>query len=117
MSAKTGQPEKSTSIAFPILIYTVLTCFAGIGVWMQLTGWFEQITFGPEGIRWVDFLGRVRVQPSLSKIRSMDCVRGNISVLNIYTTNGVVQCSGYLWGFDHLVTEVNKVLEFQPARA
>jgi hypothetical protein len=82
-----------------------------LGLWMQLTGWVERIRLDADGIEWIDWKGKSRVRASLAQITHMDEEGGEVGSLRIYTTQGTVRASSYLWGFSHLRQEVRQVLE------
>jgi hypothetical protein len=85
--------------------------FAAIGVWMQLTAWFERIELGPDGIRWIDWRGKTRVSARLDQIVSTDVVRGDRSAsLQIHTTVGTIRASSQLRGGETLMSQVDRVI-------
>lgn len=99
-------------IYMPLLALVGLP-FLGIGVWLQLTGWRERISLGPDGITWIDFLGRTRVQARLDQIREVIRSKDDegYSSLRVVTDEGTVQAASYLKGFNALHKEAKRVVE------
>ncbi|HLK15486.1 MAG TPA: hypothetical protein VKT78_11840 [Fimbriimonadaceae bacterium] len=96
---------------FAAVFLLLLTVFLLIGVWMQLTGWREQISLGASGITWVDYLGRTRVSAALEDILDVDLASSNnASSLKITTTHGVVQASSNMSGFSDLRSQAQHVV-------
>lgn len=95
----------------------MLIPFAGIAIWMQLTGWRERIEVGRDGFKWIDWLGRVRVHARLDQVVSSDAVRHmrnsldepSSSTVHIHTTVGTIQANSHLRGWRHLMTLAERV--------
>lgn len=95
----------------PAVMLVGLLFFLAPGIWMQMTGWIEQIRLGPDGIQWIDWKGKTRAKATLDQIREIIMNRGETSSIQIETDNGSVKASSYLWGFGNLRTDVEKVIE------
>lgn len=88
-----------------------LVPFALIGIWLQLTGWVERILIGPDGLTWIDFLGRTRVRAQLNQIVSTDVSSGRRGAsIQIHTTVGTIRASSYLWHWRELMATADRVV-------
>ena len=106
----------SSNQATPWPVYLVIAVFALPGIWMQMTCWNETISLGPEGIKWIDFRRRTRVDTPLDRIFSFETqlVQGSHSSstqLKIYTDQGTIGAMSYLSNFDQLKSELQKVID------
>lgn len=100
---------RETFEEWPFLLGGLLLALPG--VWMQLVGWFERIQIGPEGIEFIDFLGRSRVRARLDEIVGGDLDGGSESLsATIHTLRGTVTAGQNYVGQENLIYEVEKVI-------
>lgn len=97
------------------LFFVLLVPFLALGIWMHAASWIERIELGPEGIKWVDWKGAVRVEAPLNEIVTLDETRssnedGVTWFLRIYTKRGAVKASSYLRPYSKFKAEIQAVL-------
>lgn len=103
--------SKSIDDSGPGVFELALFVFLLPGIWMQLSGWVERISLGPEGIEAIDFLGRSRVRASLEEIVEGETVKGSeSSSVQIHTLRGTVSAGSGYWKKGKLLEEVRKVV-------
>jgi hypothetical protein len=125
---------------FPVVLVAAIVYFAGerigfylrqptllIGAslflfflaWPQLTAWNEKIILDETGIRWVDYLGRTRVEARLDEIVNLTTTsgtNGGCPSLTISTNQGEVKANFYLWGFTNLRRQIEELLNARKQR-
>jgi hypothetical protein len=107
-------PTPPLDASFLILWYLFLSLFMGLAVWMQLQGWNEKIKIGPDGVEWIDCMGRTRLKAGLDEIQhfeetTMSSNSGQrVTNGKIYTSKGIIQVSSYLRDYQDLAIEINR---------
>lgn len=92
--------------------YAIFAIFLAPGIWMQLAGWQERIRLGPDGIEWIDCLGRSRVRAELDEIVGLEIEEGDeTNTLRIETLRGKIPASEYLPGARRLMDEIRHLVQ------
>lgn len=94
-----------------VIVFAMSLAGLILGLCLQLKGWVERIELGPDGITWIDLLGRQRVKANLSEIVAMnEAWLRRAGFFSIETTRGEIPVSSDMKDYLSLKDQIDSLL-------